>query len=120
MLLKLPGVTDVVVSGDAVTVRTSDADATLPALYALGRPIHGLEVGGGGLEEALLGPHRRSGQEAGAEQAPAHAASHADTVLPEVRQARHDRVPAIRDHPRTLRNVAVPGDAHRVPGGRCT
>src|SRR6266480_2878646 len=35
-LLKLPGVTDVVVNGDAVTVHTGDADGTLPALYALG------------------------------------------------------------------------------------
>jgi ABC-2 type transport system ATP-binding protein len=53
-LLKLPGVTDVVVNGDAVTVRTSDADGTLPALYALGRQIKAMEVGGGGLEEALI------------------------------------------------------------------
>src|SRR5215469_12857302 len=53
-LLKLPGVTDVVVNGDAVTVRTSDADDTLPALYALGRQIKSMEVGGGGLEEALI------------------------------------------------------------------
>ena len=53
-LLKLPGVTDVVVNGDAVTVRTSDADDTLPALYALGPQIKSMEVGGGGLEEALI------------------------------------------------------------------
>jgi ABC-2 type transport system ATP-binding protein len=53
-LLRLPGVTDVVASGDAVTMRSGDADATLPALYALGRPVRGLEVGGGGLEEALI------------------------------------------------------------------
>jgi ABC-2 type transport system ATP-binding protein len=53
-LLGLPGVTDVSTSGEAVTIRAGDADATLPALYALGRPIRGLEVGGGGLEEALL------------------------------------------------------------------
>ena len=54
MLLGLPGVADVYVRGDAVTIRTTDADATLPAWYGLGRPIHGLEIGGGGLEEALL------------------------------------------------------------------
>jgi ABC-2 type transport system ATP-binding protein len=53
-LLRLPGVNDVVASGDAVTIRSGDADATLPALYALARPVSGLEVGGGGLEEALL------------------------------------------------------------------
>jgi ABC-2 type transport system ATP-binding protein len=53
-LLRLPGVNDVVASGDAVTIRSGDADATLPALYALGSTVRGLEVGGGGLEEALI------------------------------------------------------------------
>jgi ABC-2 type transport system ATP-binding protein len=53
-LARLPGVTDVAASGDVVTIRSADADATLPALYALGRPVRGLEVGGGGLEEALI------------------------------------------------------------------
>jgi ABC-2 type transport system ATP-binding protein len=53
-LLRLPGVNDVVASGDAVTIRSGDADTTLPALYALGGPVRGLEVGGGGLEEALI------------------------------------------------------------------
>jgi ABC-2 type transport system ATP-binding protein len=54
VLLKLPGVMDVSANGDAVAVRSGDADATLPAMYALGRPVRGLEVGGGGLDEALL------------------------------------------------------------------
>jgi ABC-2 type transport system ATP-binding protein len=54
VLLRLPGVSDVSVNGDAVAVRSADADATLPALYALGRPVRGLEIGGGGLEEALI------------------------------------------------------------------
>jgi ABC-2 type transport system ATP-binding protein len=54
VLLKLPGVMDVSANGDAVAVRSADADATLPAMYALGRPVRGLEVGGGGLDEALL------------------------------------------------------------------
>jgi ABC-2 type transport system ATP-binding protein len=54
VLLGLPGVSDVSADGDAVTVRSANADATLPALYALGRPVRGLDVGGGGLEEALL------------------------------------------------------------------
>jgi ABC-2 type transport system ATP-binding protein len=53
-LLGLPGVSDVLVNGSAVTVRTGDADATLPGLYALGRQIKAMEVGGGGLEEALI------------------------------------------------------------------
>jgi ABC-2 type transport system ATP-binding protein len=52
--LKLPGAADVAVNGDAVTLRSTDADETLPALYALGRPVRGMEVGGGGLEEALI------------------------------------------------------------------
>jgi hypothetical protein len=54
VLLGLPGVSGVSADGDAVTIRSGDADATLPALYALARPVRGLEVGGGGLEEALL------------------------------------------------------------------
>ncbi len=54
VLLGLPGVSGLSADGDAVTIRSGDADATLPALYALARPVRGLEVGGGGLEEALL------------------------------------------------------------------
>ena len=54
LLLALPGVADVFVQGEAVTIRTTDADATLHAWYGLGRPIRGLDIGGGGLEEALL------------------------------------------------------------------
>src|SRR6516225_3144026 len=53
-LLRLPGVADVLVNGETVTVRTGDADATLPALYALGLPVKAMEVGGGGLEESLI------------------------------------------------------------------
>jgi ABC-2 type transport system ATP-binding protein len=54
VLQNLPEVSDVAVNGDAVTLRSGDADATLPALYALGRPIRAMDVGGGGLEEALV------------------------------------------------------------------
>lgn len=54
VLLGLPGVSGLSADDDAVTIRSGDADATLPALYALARPVRGLEVGGGGLEEALL------------------------------------------------------------------
>jgi ABC-2 type transport system ATP-binding protein len=78
-LLTLPGVADVSVQGDAVAIRTTDADATLHAWYGLGRPIHGLEVGGGGLEEALLAL-TGTGQEAGAETWAGAAAPHADPV----------------------------------------
>ena len=65
-LLRLPGVNDVLVDGDAVTVRTGDADETLPALYALGRRLRAMEVGGGGLEESLIA--LTSGDGAGADQ----------------------------------------------------
>jgi ABC-2 type transport system ATP-binding protein len=54
VLLGLPGVSGLSADGDAVTIRSGDADTTLPALYALARPVRGLEVGSGGLEEALL------------------------------------------------------------------
>ncbi|HEY5988281.1 MAG TPA: ABC transporter ATP-binding protein [Streptosporangiaceae bacterium] len=54
VLQKLPGVTDTAINGNAVTLRSGDADATLPALYALGWPVRAMEVGGGGLEEALI------------------------------------------------------------------
>jgi ABC-2 type transport system ATP-binding protein len=80
-LLTLPGVADVSVQGDAVTIRSTDADTTLHAWYALGRPIHGLEIGGGGLEEALLAltgsgsPGPEAGTETGA------GAAYTDTVL---------------------------------------
>jgi hypothetical protein len=54
-LLGLAGLTDI---ADRRVERLSggsgDAGVTLPARYALGRPVSGLEVGGGGLEEALL------------------------------------------------------------------
>ena len=53
VLAGLPGVADVSAAGDTVTIRSAAADATLHAVYGLGRPVHGLEVGGGGLEAAL-------------------------------------------------------------------
>jgi ABC-2 type transport system ATP-binding protein len=83
VLLSLPGVADVYVRGDAVTIRSTDADATLHAWYGLGRPIHGLEIGGGGLEEALLTLTGTAspGPEAGAATGAGAAAPHADTVL---------------------------------------
>jgi ABC-2 type transport system ATP-binding protein len=82
-LLALPGVADVSVQGDAVTIRTSDADATLHDWYRLGRPIHGLEIGGGGLEEALLTLTGTGspGPEAGAETGAGAAGQHPESVL---------------------------------------
>lgn len=53
-LRALPGVTDAEVHGGHVTLTTTDADATLPALYASGQRIRDVEVTGGGLESALL------------------------------------------------------------------
>jgi ABC-2 type transport system ATP-binding protein len=76
-LLALPGVADVSVHGDAVAIRTMDADATLHAWYGLGRPIHGLEIGGGGLEEALLA---LTGTGPGASAGTGAAAARTDTV----------------------------------------
>jgi ABC-2 type transport system ATP-binding protein len=70
-LLRLPGVNDVMAGGDVVTIRSGDADATLPALYALGGPVRGLEVGGGGLEEALIA---LTGDDAGPGEPPGRAA----------------------------------------------
>ncbi len=83
MLLALPGVADVSVHGDAVTIRTTDADATLHAWYGLGRPIRGLEIGGGGLEEALLAltGTGSSGPEAGTETGAGASTPHAGPVL---------------------------------------
>jgi ABC-2 type transport system ATP-binding protein len=54
VLAGLPGVTDVEIHGDSVTLRTTDSDATVPALYALGRPVRDLEVMGADLESAFL------------------------------------------------------------------
>jgi ABC-2 type transport system ATP-binding protein len=81
-LVRLPGVTDVAASGDAVTIRSADADATLPALYALGRPVRGLEVGGGGLEEALIALTSDDGALAGSagQAEPATAASNSSDM----------------------------------------
>jgi ABC-2 type transport system ATP-binding protein len=50
----LPGVTAVDVEGREVTLRTTDADATVWGLYGLRDHLSGLEVTGGGLREAFL------------------------------------------------------------------
>jgi ABC-2 type transport system ATP-binding protein len=53
-LAALPSVTDVAIRGDAVTLRTSDADATTRALYRTDLPIRDLEVSGAALEDAFV------------------------------------------------------------------
>lgn len=54
LLLALPGVTNAATRGRAVALRTTDPDATVAALYALGRPVTGLRISGADLEDALL------------------------------------------------------------------
>jgi ABC-2 type transport system ATP-binding protein len=54
MLGTLAGVTVAEVRGDAVTLRTTDADATVAAAFAAGLRLRDLEVGGADLEAAFL------------------------------------------------------------------
>ena len=53
-LLRLPGVVDVAVRGLDVTLRSSDADRTVAALYSGSVPLRDLAVTGADLEEAFL------------------------------------------------------------------
>jgi ABC-2 type transport system ATP-binding protein len=50
----LPGVVDAVVRGAGVTLTSSDADATIRAVYQQNMPIRDLEVTGAGLEDAFV------------------------------------------------------------------
>ena len=50
----LPGVSSSTIHGAEVSLATSDADATVGALYAAGTPIRDLEVTGANLEAAFL------------------------------------------------------------------
>ncbi|NUP40294.1 MAG: ABC transporter ATP-binding protein [Streptomyces sp.] len=50
----LPGLTGIEISGRTVRMRSSDADATVHALYGLGVYPRGIEVAGLGLEQAFL------------------------------------------------------------------
>jgi ABC-2 type transport system ATP-binding protein len=54
VLRSLPGVEEVIVHGDGVTLRCSDADAAVYGCYRAGLAISDLEVSGAGLEEAFL------------------------------------------------------------------
>jgi ABC-2 type transport system ATP-binding protein len=60
-LATLPGVRDVIVHGHDVTLTTTDADALVGALYALGQPVRDLQVSAAALEDAFL---RLTGAEA--------------------------------------------------------
>jgi ABC-2 type transport system ATP-binding protein len=60
----LPGVTEVSRHGDSVRLATTDADATVRALFASGLEVRDLEVSGGGLEEAFLALTRSSSADA--------------------------------------------------------
>ena len=53
-LRALPGVTNVERHGDTVILSCSDADATLPALFARFPEVRDVEAAGGSLEEAFL------------------------------------------------------------------
>ncbi|NSC23712.1 ABC transporter ATP-binding protein [Streptomyces albus subsp. chlorinus] len=61
-LRALPGVSEVELAGAAVRMRSSDADATVHALYALGLYPRGLEVTGLGLEQAFVALTSRAEQ----------------------------------------------------------
>jgi ABC-2 type transport system ATP-binding protein len=62
-LRSLPGVTAVAVNGEAARLTTSDADATVRALYGAALPIRGLEVTGADLEDAFIALTSTSGNE---------------------------------------------------------
>lgn len=53
-LQALPGVTSLDVRGDIATLKTSDQDETLHALYATDLRVNDLAIGGADLEEAFL------------------------------------------------------------------
>ncbi len=50
---RLPGVTEMTVRDGRVSLRTTDSDATVGSLLAGHGPVSGLELAGGGLEEAF-------------------------------------------------------------------
>jgi ABC-2 type transport system ATP-binding protein len=65
-LAALPGVREVTIHGRDVTLTTTDADALVGALYALGQPVRDLQVSAAALEDAFLeltaaAPHGRKG-----------------------------------------------------------
>ncbi|MEU1539188.1 ABC transporter ATP-binding protein [Actinacidiphila glaucinigra] len=65
-LRALPRVTDVEITGRTVRIRSTDADATVHAVYAAGLYPRHLEVAGLGLEQAFLAITESSGKEVAA------------------------------------------------------
>ncbi|HEX5467015.1 MAG TPA: ABC transporter ATP-binding protein [Candidatus Limnocylindrales bacterium] len=63
-LRALPGVTEVAIHGDDVTLRSADADATVRAAFAADLPLRDLEVTGLDLEAAFLALTSNSGSSA--------------------------------------------------------
>ncbi|HXM54922.1 MAG TPA: ABC transporter ATP-binding protein [Candidatus Dormibacteraeota bacterium] len=53
-LAALPGVREVTIHGHDVTLTTTDADALVGALYALGKPVRDIQVSAAALEDAFL------------------------------------------------------------------
>ncbi|MEU5270263.1 ABC transporter ATP-binding protein [Streptomyces hygroscopicus] len=70
-LRALPALTGIEISGRTVRMRSTDADATVHALYGLGLHPHGLEVTGLGLEQAFLAITDAAGGTAPADEEPA-------------------------------------------------
>ncbi|MCO8304977.1 ABC transporter ATP-binding protein [Streptomyces sp. RKCA744] len=69
-LRALPALTGIEISGRTVRMRSTDADATVHAVYGLGLYPHGLEVTGLGLEQALLAITDAAGGTAPADEEP--------------------------------------------------
>ncbi|MFE2677283.1 ABC transporter ATP-binding protein [Streptomyces hygroscopicus] len=70
-LRALPALTGIEISGRTVRMRSTDADATVHAVYGLGLHPHGLEVTGLGLEQAFLAITDAVGGTAPADEEPA-------------------------------------------------
>ncbi|MEU2212052.1 ABC transporter ATP-binding protein [Streptomyces hygroscopicus] len=69
-LRALPALTGIEISGRTVRMRSTDADATVHAVYGLGLYPHGLEVTGLGLEQAFLAITDAAGGTAPADEEP--------------------------------------------------
>jgi len=63
----LPGCTELTLTGRTVRMRSTDADATVHGIYAMGLYPRGLEVSSLGLEQAFIAITERAEAEAGAD-----------------------------------------------------